>query len=175
MKCRCNLGPACFLFLSLACTTRSLSAQSTSSPSAVAPTATVESADNYDKMQLLTYAELEIQNPGKVKLPESRAKRIFTETIREVAKYLNPSRPPTVLGKIVLRLGEPGFQVETLVDGDRRTVIRMQTWNERDFARLVARAARHGLFSDIELDAAADIALKRVNAVTTLKELHAAQ
>ncbi len=123
----------------------------------------------------LTYAELEIQNPGKANVPESRAKRIFRETIREVARQLNPNRPPTVLAKIVLRIGEPGFNVETIVDRERYTVIRMQRWHEVQFARLVARAARHGLFSDSELDAAADTALKRVNAVTSVQELRGAQ
>ena len=176
MKYRSSVGPACALFLSLSCST-SLSAQTASSPANIRPTTTTTAAaDTPDELLPLSYAELVIENPGKQNLPESRARRIFRETIREVARHLNPTRPPTVLAKIVLRIGEPGFNVETLVDnGERHTVVRMQSWNDQQFARLVARAARHGLFSDVELDAAADTALKHVNSVTSVEELRRAQ
>ena len=174
MECRCSFGPACVLILFLlspiAC------AQTASSPPTdTKPATQTAAAEQPNDVVPITYATLEIQNSGKLKLPESRVNRIFTETIREVARHLNPKRPPTVLAKVVLRIGEPGYNVETVVNAERNTVIRMQTWNEYQFARMVARAARHGLFTDVELDAAAEAALKHVNAVTSVKELSGAQ
>lgn len=128
-----------------------------------------------DEMVEVTYSEIEIVNPGKLPIPVTLIQRIFRETVREVARHLNPNRPPLILAKVTLRFGEPGVNVETTMDKERHTVIRMQRWDELLFARMVARAARHGLFSDEELDKSAQKALNKVHAVTSVTELKQAQ
>ncbi len=114
---------------------------------------------------------LAIENQGKAKVSEAFIQRIFRETVREVAWQLNPEHPPRVLARVTLRLGAPGFTIETIEGKQRRTVICMHDWNEFAFARMVARAARNGLFSDQELDKHARAALQRARAVTSVQEL----
>lgn len=116
-------------------------------------------------------ALVEIENPKKVRLSPALVQRIFRETVREVAFQLNPNRPPTILTKVTLRLGAPGFTIETIEAKERRTVLCMERWDEMAFARMVARAARNGLFSDQELDRYARSALSRARAVTSVSEL----
>ncbi len=115
--------------------------------------------------------KLEIENRGKIKVSEALIQRIFRETVHEVAWQLNPEHPPRILAKVTLVLGEPGFTLETIEGRQRHTVIRMQDWNELAFARMVARAARNGVFSDQELDKHARAALLRARSVTSVKEL----
>ena len=114
---------------------------------------------------------VEIENPKKVYVSPILVQRIFRETVREVAWQLNPNRPPTILAKVTLRLGAPGFTIETIEGNERRTVLCMERWDEMIFARMVARAARNGLFSDQELDRYARSALSRARAVTSVTEL----
>ncbi len=114
---------------------------------------------------------LVIENQGQTKVSEALIQRIFHETVREVAWQLNPEHPPRILARVTLRLGAPGFTVETLEGKERRTIISMHDWNEVAFARMVARAARNGLFTDQELDRHARAALQRARAVTSVKEL----
>lgn len=128
-----------------------------------------------DDLVEVRHSEIEIENPKHLKLPVALIQRIFRETVREVAQRLNPNRPPLVLAKVTLRIGEPGFNVETTVDKERKTIIRMEAWSETGFARMVARAARHGLFSDDELDLSAAKALAKVHATTSVTELKQAQ
>ncbi len=116
-------------------------------------------------------AVVEIENPKKLRVSSILVQRIFRETVREVAYQLNPNRPPTILAKVTLRLGAPGFTIETIEGKERRTVLCMERWDEMAFARMVARAARNGLFSDQELDRYARSALSRARAVTSVSEL----
>ncbi len=115
--------------------------------------------------------KLEIENRGKKKISEALIQRIFRETVREVAWQLNPEHPPRILARVTLRLGEPGFTLETLEGKQRHTVICMHDWDELVFARMVARAARNGVFSDQELDKHAHAALQRARSVTSVQEL----
>ena len=115
--------------------------------------------------------KLQVEYLGRVKVPESLIQRIFRETVREVASQLNPQNPPHILARVTLRLGAPGFTIETVEGKERRTVMNMQTWDELAFARMVARAARNGLFSDQELDKHARAGLSRARAVTSVREL----
>jgi len=116
-------------------------------------------------------APVEIENPKKMRISPVLVQRIFRETMREVAWQLNPNRPPAILAKVTLRLGVPGFTIETVEGKERRTVLCMERWDEMAFARMVARAARNGLFSDQELDRYARSALSRARAVTSVTEL----
>jgi hypothetical protein len=115
--------------------------------------------------------KLEIVNRGAKRVPEALIQRIFRETVHEVAWQLNPEHPPRILAKVTLRLGEPGFTIETIEGKERSTVLCMHEWDELAFARLVARAARNGLFSDQELDKHARAGLSRARAVTSVTEL----
>lgn len=112
--------------------------------------------------------KLKIENRGRVS--ESLVQRIFRETMHEVAWQLNPEHPPRIVANVTLRLGAAGFTVETLEGKERRTIISLPKWNELLFARMVARAARNGLFSDRELDQHARAGLARARAVTTVSE-----
>lgn len=114
---------------------------------------------------------LAIENQSSAKVSEALIQRIFRETVREVAWQLNPEHPPRILARVTLRLGAPGFTVETLEGKERRTLLSMREWDELVFARMVARAARNGLFSDQELDKHARAALQRARAVTSVREL----
>ncbi len=114
---------------------------------------------------------LAIENQGNAKVSEALIQRIFRETVREVAWQLNPEHPPRILAKVTLRLGAPGFTVETIEGKERHTILCMREWDEFAFARMVARAARNGLFSDQELDKHARAALLRARSVTSVHEL----
>lgn len=114
---------------------------------------------------------LELENQGKARVSPALIERIFRETVREVAWQLNPERPPRIMARVTLRLGASGFTVETIEGRERRTIISMQEWDEFAFARMVARAARNGLFSDQELDRYARAGLARARAVASVQEL----
>ena len=115
--------------------------------------------------------KLEIENHGKIRVSETLIRRIFRETVREVAWQLNPEHPPRILAHVTLRLGAPGFTIETVEGKQRHTIVCMREWDEFAFARMVARAARNGLFTDQELDKHARAGLTRARAVTTVSEL----
>lgn len=115
--------------------------------------------------------KLVIENHGAKRVSEALIQRIFRETVHEVAWQLNPEHPPRILAKVTLRLGEPGFTIETIEGRERHTVLCMREWDEFAFARMVARAARNGLFSDQELDQHARAGLSRARAVTSVNEL----
>ena len=72
---------------------------------------------------------------------------------------------------MTLRLGAPGFTIETVEGKQRHTILCMREWDEFAFARMVARAARNGLFTDQELDKHARAGLTRARAVTSVSEL----
>ncbi len=159
MKSSAVLFIALILFIGTAASQELLTNSQTKTPQA--PVAVAEE----DPVTLV------IENQGKAKVSEALIQRIFRETVREVAWQLNPEHPPRILAKVTLRLGAPGFTVETLEGKDRRTILSMREWDEFVFARMVARAARNGLFSDQELDKHARAALQRAGAVTSVKEL----
>ena len=115
--------------------------------------------------------QLEIENIGSSKVSETLIQRIFRETVHEVAWQLNAEHPPHILARVTLRLGASGYTLETIEGKERRTIICMKQWDEFVFARLVARAARNGLFSDQELDKHARSALARARATTSVNEL----
>ncbi len=115
--------------------------------------------------------KLEIENRGKTRVSEALIQRIFRETMHEVAWQLNPEHPPRIVANVTLRLGAPGFTVETLEGKERRTILSLPKWDELLFARMVARAARNGLFSDQELDQHARAGLARARSVTSVSEL----
>ncbi len=115
--------------------------------------------------------KLEIEYHGKRRVSEALIQRIFRETMHEVAWQLNPEHPPRIVANVTLRLGTPGFTVETLEGKERLTILSLPKWDELLFARMVARAARNGMFSDQELDQHARAGLTRARAVTSLSEL----
>lgn len=151
MKCRLAL---LFVFLLSSCLIQSQSQSKTQAvPAAEEP------------------VQLVIENRGKAHVSEALIQRIFRETMREVALRLNPEHPPRILARVTLRLGEPGFTIETIEGKERHTILCMRHWDEFVFARMVARAARNGLFSDQELDQHARAALLRARTVTSVREL----
>jgi hypothetical protein len=158
-----NRCPVWLVFLLLSSCSLYPQTQTTAQANAFAPNSAVAANDEA--------VSLVIENQGKAKMSEALIQRIFRETVREVAGQLNPEHPPHILAKVTLRLGAAGFTVETLEGKERRTIICMREWDEFIFARMVARAARNGLFSDQELDKHARSALVRARAVTSVTEL----
>jgi hypothetical protein len=118
--------------------------------------------------------QLFVSNPHNVKVPEALADRILRNTLHAFARRLDPGHPPTIIGKVTLRLGEPGQPtIETLqTDGkEKQTVISMPEWNEKLFARMSARAARDNLLADADVDECARSGLAGARAIASVNEL----
>jgi hypothetical protein len=97
-----------------------------------------------------------------------RAAKIYYYVSAQVARTVNPSRPPKLLPKLSLKLGVS--EVHFYISPESAT-IELPKWDEHMFSQAVAFAAASQILSVEETRQAAKMALVFVNATTSVEEL----